>query len=102
MAGFLGLRIDRNTKGTAVLTQTGLIYRILVLMELDDYSPNFTPTDKLPLGKDEDGDPYRERWEYRLVVGMMLYLAGSTHPDILYAVHQCARFQLLNHCFIPQ
>ena len=26
------------------------------------------------------------------MVGMMLYLAGSTRPEIAYAVHQCARF----------
>ena len=92
MAGFLGLQIDRTTKGTVVLTQTGLIDRILVLMELEDCNPKFTPADKLPLGKDLEGDPCRERWEYRSVVGMMLYLAGSTRPDIAYAVHQCARF----------
>ena len=26
------------------------------------------------------------------IVGMVLYLAGSTRLDIAYAVHQCARF----------
>ena len=92
MAGFLGLQIDRTTPGTVVLTQTGLINRILVLMEMETCNPKYTPADKIPLGKDEDGDPCREDWEYRSVVGMMLYLAGSTRPDIAYAVHQCARF----------
>ena len=92
MAGFLGLQIDRTKPGTVVLTQTGLIERILVLMELETCNPKFTPADKIPLGKDEDGDPCRECWEHRSVVGMMLYIAGSTRPDIKYAVHQYARF----------
>jgi len=92
MAGFLGLQIDRTTKVTVVLTQTGLIDIIIILMELEDCNIKHTPVDKLPLGKDLEGDPCREQWEYRSVVGMMLYLAGSTRPDIAYAVHQCARF----------
>ena len=92
MAGFLGLQIDRSKPGTVVLTQTGLIERILVLMDLETCNAKFIPVDKIPLGKDEDGDPSRECWEYRSVVGMMLYLAGSIHPDIAHAVHQCARF----------
>ena len=92
MAWFLGIQIDRTTKGTVVLTQTGLIDRILVLIELEDCNIKHPPADKLPLGKDLEGDPCREQWEYRSVVGMMLYLAGNTRPDIAYAVHQCARF----------
>ena len=61
-------------------------------MNMTDSNPKFTPGDKFPLVKDADGDPCREDWEYRSVVGMMLYLAGSNRPAISYAVHQYVRF----------
>ena len=52
----------------------------------------FTPASIRPLGKDLDGDKFDEDWEYATVVGMMMYLAQNSRPDITYAVHQCARF----------
>ena len=36
-----------------------------------------------------------ERWSYPSVVGMLMYLASNSRPDITSAVHQCARF---SHC----
>ena len=93
MAGCLGIQIERDsTNNTLTMTQTGLIDRILVVMDMEDCNLKYTPVEKDPLWKDEDGPPCCKQWEYRSIVGMMLYLAGSTRPDIAYAVHQCARF----------
>ena len=92
MSRFLGLKIDRSMEGKVVLSQTGLIQRILSVMNMTDCNLKYTPVNKVPVGKDLEGNPCLEDWEYRLLVGMMLYLAGSTRPDISFAVHQCAHF----------
>ena len=93
MAGFLGLRIHRDKSNkTTKLTQESLIDHILHAMQLEDYNPNFTPADKIPLYKELNGEPCQEQWNYRSIVGILLYLEGITRPDISYAVYQCARF----------
>ena len=93
VAGFLGLSIERDRKGeTLSLTQTDLIDCILEYMSMENSTIKYTQADKHPLGKDEAGAPYMEDWNYRSIVGMMLYLAGSTCPDIAFAVRKCARF----------
>ena len=93
MAGFLGLDISHSKDGkTITLTQMGLINRILKACGMEDSNPKSTPAEITPIGKDLDGDPCKEKWDYRSIVGMMLYLAGTSRPDISYSVHQCARF----------
>ena len=47
---------------------------------------------KIPSTRKNRGGLCCEEWNHCLVVGMMLYLAGSTRPDIVYAVHQYAQF----------
>ena len=42
--------------------------------------------------KDDDGDPMQGSFSYSSILGMMLYLAGNTRPDIAYSVHCAARF----------
>ena len=94
MAGFLGLNIARN-KGTVTLSQTGLIDKILDATQMEECNIKFTPADKLPLTKELDDDPCCEEWGYRSIVGMLIYLAGSTRPDIAYVVYQCTRLSHL-------
>ena len=58
---------------------------------MEELNIKFIPADKVPLTKDLDGDPCCEEWEYRSIVGMLIYLAESTRPGISYDVHQYAK-----------
>ena len=93
-AGFLGVRMNKLQDGAMELKQTGLIDRILEALGLDSKlaTGKFTPAEATPLTKDEDGEPPQGTFSYSSVVGMMLYLAGHTRPDIAYAVNCCARY----------
>ena len=59
---------------------------------MKDCNPAKVPADAKTLGKDKDGSPFDEEWSYPSVVGMLLYLAGNSRPDIAFAVNQAARF----------
>jgi hypothetical protein len=95
VAGFLGILIEKQSDGSIELKQTGLIDRILRVMDLDRSLDKHTPALPKPLGKDNKGLNCCERWSYSSVVGMMMYLSSNSRPDIAFAVHQCARF---THC----
>ena len=91
ISAFLGIDIVKNTDGRIQLLQTGLTEKILEATGMTDSNPNKTPAVEA-LGPDPDGEPLREDWNYRSVIGMLLYLASNSRPDIAFAVHQCARF----------
>lgn len=95
VAGFLGINLHRNEDGTIELLQTGLIDRILKVMGLEESRERSTPADVKSLGRDSDGEACAETWSYASIVGMMMYLASNSRPDIAFAVHSCARF---THC----
>ena len=44
------------------------------------------------LKKDEDGNGRKKEWKYLSVIGQINYLSGTTIPDIIFAVHQCAKY----------
>jgi hypothetical protein len=91
---FLGIKFERNDKtGTLTLTQKGLINKILEAAQMTDCKPNWTPTTLTALGTDPDGPPMSDPWNYRSIIGMLLYLSTTnTRPDITFAVSQAARF----------
>ena len=74
------------------MIQPGLISKIIKATGMTQCNPNKTPALKASLGCDADGEPMEEDWNYRSVVGMLLYLSTNTRPDIAYAVSQVARF----------
>ena len=54
---------------------------------MEDSNPVLTPSSTVPLAIDKDGDVFEEDWEYATIVGMLMYLAQNSRPDIVYAVH---------------
>lgn len=78
--------------GKTVMTQKGLIKKVLETTQMTDCNPNSVPASQTPLGKDVDGKSMTEDWNLRSIIGMLLYLSGNTRSDIAFAVCQAARF----------
>ena len=51
-----------------------------------------TPSGKPLMHKDKSIIGRKCVWNYREAAGMLSYIQGSPQPEILMAVHQCARF----------
>ena len=90
----MGIEIIKDKKGNAIsLRQSGLVDRIIRATGMENANAVKTPATTVGLGADVGGKEQRnEEWSYASVVGMLLYLAGNTRPDIAFAVHQAARF----------
>ena len=89
---YLGIQYRSRSDGSVEMSQSGLIQKILEATSMEDCKPNLTPCKKECLGMDPDGKVFEETWNYRSVVGMLLYLSTNTRPDISFAVSQVARF----------
>ena len=92
ISAFLGIQIKKTGRNEFFLTQTGLIDKVLEATKMTHCNGCDTPATVDPLHADKDGAPFAETWRYDSIIGMLMYLAGNTRPDIAYAVHQAARF----------
>jgi len=90
-AEYLGIDIHQIEDGSTEMTQCGLIKQVIKGIQLQNVNPKCTPVVEL-LAKDKDGPSFNGCFNYWSAVGMLLYLANTTHPDISYAVNQCAKF----------
>jgi hypothetical protein len=92
---FLGVNIDQQDDGTIYLTQLRLIQSFLEDLRLngDNVCNKSTPmaSSKL-LSRHPDSPTFDGHFNYRRVIGKLLFIEKSTHPDLAYAVHQCACF----------
>jgi hypothetical protein len=85
-----GIHLAKQCDGSIELRQTGLIDRILHMMNMEDCCKVTMPAEKGAIGKDKQGQDCQEVWSYLSIVGMLMYLASNSQPDIAFAVHQCA------------
>ena len=91
-AGFLGVNIKKLENGDIELTQPGLAKKIVETLRVQDSNPKATPAPTEPLGRDLQGPPFSQEFNYASVVGMLMYLCMHSRPDISFAVNQCARY----------
>ena len=90
---FAFLGIDFKRKDDLIeLTQKGLTEKVIKYVGMQGASHKPTPAATTPLASDKKGAPFNETWSYTAAVGMLIYLASNTRPDIQFVVHQVARF----------
>jgi hypothetical protein len=100
LSDYLGIKIERGSDGTITWTQPTLIKSILKDLNLEEEDKKNQPKSKstpacsttVLTSHEEDIDHDPKKFDYRQVIGKLLYLEKSTRPDISCAVHQCARF----------
>jgi len=91
LAEYLGINIQKHGDGTMKMTQSGLIERIIEWMNRQNVNPKYTPVTQ-GLAKDKNNIAFNKHFNYHSVVGMLLYLANTTHPILSFSVNQCAQF----------
>ena len=93
MEEYLVMQLERNDD-TIRMSQPLLINRIIeAIPAMKKENPvKYPALPSVILTKDTNGEERKEHWNYRSVIGMLNFLTNSTHPELSYAVHQCARF----------
>jgi hypothetical protein len=90
---YLGIKIEELSDGSRVMSQAGLIQKVIEYVGLQDCIPNYVPAALKTLGSDPEGELFSNKeWNYASAVGMLQYLSNNTRPDITFAVSQVARF----------
>jgi hypothetical protein len=92
---FLGANNERKADGTIHLTQPHLIYQIIKDLRLEDENVTTKPTpasSSRSLSRHTKSEAFDASFDCRSVIGKCNYLEKSTHSDIAWITHQCARF----------
>ena len=94
MEEYLGIQIDHHKDDSFRMSQPFLVKRIIEFIPgmSESNGANSPACSSVVLTKDDNGEPRKETWNYRAIVGMLNYLVNCTHPELAFAVHQSARF----------
>jgi hypothetical protein len=90
---FLGIHFSQKENGELHMSQTGLINAVTESAHIPKGRLKNTPTPATAISHaDTEGLARQESWNYISVIGQLNYLAHNSRPEILFAVHQSARF----------
>ena len=89
---YLSVKYLRTDDGSVEMTQAGLIDKVLAAAKMSNCKESQSPANVTALPTDPDGEPMSEEWNYRSIIGMLIYLSTNTRPDITFAVSQVARY----------
>jgi hypothetical protein len=97
----LGMGVKRNrAMRTIYLSQMAYIEKIATQLGLENANPIYTPLDKnVVLSKmqcptTDEGTEEMKKFPYLVAVGLLMYAAMGTHPDIAFAVAHLSQFSL--------
>ncbi|KAL7475484.1 hypothetical protein ACHAW6_001396, partial [Cyclotella cf. meneghiniana] len=92
-ADYVGVNINRNHDGTYIFTQHALIDAIIDDVDIDNsYTKQVPAKVSLQLYAFCDLPKFDGNFNYCSAMGKLNYLGQTTRPDILYAVHQAAKY----------
>ena len=100
---YLGMQITRNRANRTIwINQSTYIKRAIELLDMSDCKPVKTPMDfscQLKKGVYRKSDQWidyqatsEELAGYQSLIGVLLWIACQTRPDIAYAVSKCSRY----------
>lgn len=86
----VGIELQRQEDGSYEISQPLMITSVVEKCRTTDSRPTSTPFPRgskvLKATEDEDQEMKQNNLPYRSVVGILMYIAICTQPDILYAV----------------
>ncbi len=92
-ADYVGVNIKKLCNGSIEFTQRALIDSIIADVGVNDSKTKLVPAkSSLQLHAFKDEPEYDLNFKYMSAVGKLNYLAQTTCPDIMYAMHQIAKY----------
>lgn len=88
---FLGMKLQRDDSGIFSIDQTAYIEKVLSRFNLKDAKPSKIPLDPAYVNTVDDSEPFSQQHLYRGIIGALLYLSGTSRPDIAAATSILSR-----------